>query len=134
MAGETGIANSTITAVLKGGREMTRREIDTIARYFRTPPALFLPGNARSRRSVRLPANPRTGGRARSMSRTGPVGRHRKSEPGTRGRKSRSPKIGATVRWSNLGRTAKATSALLDGERLPGPAGGEGESGDGTAA
>jgi hypothetical protein len=50
------------------------------------------------------------------MSRTGPVGRHPKSEPGTSGRKSQSQKIGATACWSNLDRTAKATSELLDGE------------------
>jgi hypothetical protein len=42
MAGETGIANSTITALLQGGRAMTRRHIETFARYFRIPPALFL--------------------------------------------------------------------------------------------
>jgi hypothetical protein len=45
MSGETGIANSTITALLQGGRAMTRRHIETFARYFRTPLALFLPGN-----------------------------------------------------------------------------------------
>ena len=43
----------------------------------------------------------------------------------TSGRKSRSPTIGTR---SNLDRTAKAASELLDGERgLPRPAGGEGE-------
>ena len=42
---ETGIANSTITALLKGGREMTRKHIETFARYFGVEPAAFLPGN-----------------------------------------------------------------------------------------
>jgi hypothetical protein len=40
MSGETGIANSTIMAVLQGSRAMTRRHIETFAGYFRTPPAL----------------------------------------------------------------------------------------------
>ncbi len=42
---ETGIANSTITALLKGGREMTRKHIETLARYFGVEPGVFLPGN-----------------------------------------------------------------------------------------
>ena len=42
---ETGIANSTITALLKGGREMTRKHIVTFARYFGVEPGVFLPGN-----------------------------------------------------------------------------------------
>jgi antitoxin component HigA of HigAB toxin-antitoxin module len=49
VARETGIANSTITALLKGncsgGREMTRKHIETFARYFGVEPAVFLPGN-----------------------------------------------------------------------------------------
>ena len=45
VAKETGIANSTITALLKGGREMTRKHIETFGRYFGVGPAVFLPGN-----------------------------------------------------------------------------------------
>ena len=49
VAKETGIANSTITALLKegrpGGRDMTRRHIEAFARYFGVEPAVFLPGN-----------------------------------------------------------------------------------------
>jgi len=62
---ETGIANSTITALLKSGRAMTRRHIEAFARYFRIPPALFVPGNGRAEPPLRPPAGkPRTGGRA----------------------------------------------------------------------
>jgi HTH-type transcriptional regulator/antitoxin HigA len=42
---ETGVANSTITALLKGDREMTRKHMETFARYFGVAPAVFLPGN-----------------------------------------------------------------------------------------
>ena len=42
---ETGIANSTITALLKGDRALTRRHIEVFARYFGVEPAVFLPGN-----------------------------------------------------------------------------------------
>jgi len=42
---ETGIANSTITALLKESREMTRKHIETFARYFGVEPGVFLPGN-----------------------------------------------------------------------------------------
>ncbi|HEV3255854.1 MAG TPA: helix-turn-helix domain-containing protein [Gemmataceae bacterium] len=42
---ETGIANSTITALLQEHREMTRKHIETFARYFGVEPAVFLPGN-----------------------------------------------------------------------------------------
>ena len=42
---ETGIANSTITALLKGDREMNRKHIETFARYFCLDPGVFLPGN-----------------------------------------------------------------------------------------
>ena len=49
VARETGIANSTITALLKGdrpgGREMTRRHVETFARYFGVEAGVFLPGN-----------------------------------------------------------------------------------------
>jgi len=44
---ETGIANSTITALLKGDREMTRGHIEIFARYFRISPSVFLPGDKR---------------------------------------------------------------------------------------
>jgi HTH-type transcriptional regulator / antitoxin HigA len=42
---ETGIANSTITALLKEDRELTRKHIETFARYFGVEPGVFLPGN-----------------------------------------------------------------------------------------
>jgi len=46
---ETGVANSTITALLKGkragGREMTLAHIGTFAKYFGVEPSVFLPGN-----------------------------------------------------------------------------------------
>ena len=49
VAKETGVANSTLTALLKegrpGGRDMTRRHIETFARYFGVEPAVFLSGN-----------------------------------------------------------------------------------------
>jgi HTH-type transcriptional regulator/antitoxin HigA len=61
---ETGIANSTITALLQGGRDMTRRHIETFARYFRTPPAFFLPGNSHAQPLRPAASKPRTGGRA----------------------------------------------------------------------
>jgi HTH-type transcriptional regulator / antitoxin HigA len=45
VAKETGIANSTIMALLKGDRDMTRKHIETFARYFGVEPGVFLPGN-----------------------------------------------------------------------------------------
>ena len=42
---ETRIANSTITALLKGSRQMTRKHLEALARYFGVEPAVFLPGN-----------------------------------------------------------------------------------------
>jgi hypothetical protein len=108
MSGETGFANSTITAQLQGGRAMTRRHIETFARYFRTAPALFLPGNGRAQPPLRPTAGkPRTGGRAIYVQDGGRTATIEKSEPGTSGRKSRSPKVRATVWWSNPDRTAK---------------------------
>jgi HTH-type transcriptional regulator/antitoxin HigA len=46
LAKETGIASSTISAVLKGDRELTRKHIERLAAYFRVAPAVFLPGSA----------------------------------------------------------------------------------------
>jgi HTH-type transcriptional regulator / antitoxin HigA len=43
VARETAIANSTITALLKGERVMTRKHIETFAKYFGVAPAVFLP-------------------------------------------------------------------------------------------
>jgi HTH-type transcriptional regulator/antitoxin HigA len=45
VAKETGIANSTISAVLNGDRELTRQHIEKLAAYFGAEPAVFLPGN-----------------------------------------------------------------------------------------
>jgi HTH-type transcriptional regulator/antitoxin HigA len=42
---ETKIANSTVTALLKGDRGLTRRHIEIFARYFGVGPAVFLSGN-----------------------------------------------------------------------------------------
>jgi antitoxin component HigA of HigAB toxin-antitoxin module len=42
---ETGIANSTISALIKEDRLMTRSQIETLAGYFGVAPAVFLPGN-----------------------------------------------------------------------------------------
>jgi HTH-type transcriptional regulator/antitoxin HigA len=41
---ETGIANSTISAVLGGDRELTRKHIERMAVYFGVEPAVFFPG------------------------------------------------------------------------------------------
>lgn len=46
VARETGIANSTITALLKEDRQMTTRHIRILARYFGVSPAVFLPAVA----------------------------------------------------------------------------------------
>jgi HTH-type transcriptional regulator/antitoxin HigA len=45
VAREAGIAGSTISAVLHGSRELTRRQIERLAPYFGVAPAVFLPGN-----------------------------------------------------------------------------------------
>jgi HTH-type transcriptional regulator/antitoxin HigA len=42
LAEATGIANSTISAVLHGQRKLNRAHIETLARYFRVSPAIFL--------------------------------------------------------------------------------------------
>jgi HTH-type transcriptional regulator / antitoxin HigA len=44
VAREAGVANSTISAVLNGQRELTLRHIEKLAAYFGTEPAVFLPG------------------------------------------------------------------------------------------
>jgi hypothetical protein len=114
MSGATGIANSTITAVLQGRRAMRRREIETFAASFHTPLALLLP--AAAGRGVAAPPGCRQrptrgshvqGGSARA-----------KTKPGTSGRKSVAEER-APVCSSSLNRTAKATFEVLDGERRP---------------
>jgi len=45
VARETGIANSTVSAVLNGRRDLTRNHIEKLAAYFGVEPAVFLPGN-----------------------------------------------------------------------------------------
>jgi HTH-type transcriptional regulator / antitoxin HigA len=43
LAKEVGIAQSTISAVLAGGRSLTKEQVVTFARFFRVSPAAFLP-------------------------------------------------------------------------------------------
>lgn len=38
-----GISQSTLSAILSGGREMTKEHMITLARFFNVPPAVFLP-------------------------------------------------------------------------------------------
>jgi len=45
VARKTGIANSTISALLTGERQLTRTHIEKLAVYFGVKPAVFLPGN-----------------------------------------------------------------------------------------
>jgi HTH-type transcriptional regulator/antitoxin HigA len=45
VARETGVANSTISAVLRGKRELTRRQVETFAAYFHVDPGVFLATN-----------------------------------------------------------------------------------------
>lgn len=45
VARQTRIANSTISAVLRGQRELTRGHIERLAAYFDVEPGVFLPGN-----------------------------------------------------------------------------------------
>ena len=45
VAEEAGIANSTISAVLQGRRELTRTHIEKLSAYFGVEPSVFLPGN-----------------------------------------------------------------------------------------
>jgi len=57
---QTAVANSTITALLKGDRQMTSKHIAIFARYFGVEPAVFLPGNAVGEPATRraLPPTP----------------------------------------------------------------------------
>jgi antitoxin component HigA of HigAB toxin-antitoxin module len=41
---DTGIAGSTISAILSGKRGLTRGHIATLARYFKVSPAVFISG------------------------------------------------------------------------------------------
>jgi HTH-type transcriptional regulator/antitoxin HigA len=43
LAKEVGIAQSTLSAVLNGTRSLTKRQVVTLARFFRVSPAAFLP-------------------------------------------------------------------------------------------
>jgi HTH-type transcriptional regulator/antitoxin HigA len=54
VAKETGVANTVITAVLKGGRKLTRKQMETFAGYFGVEPAVFLPGNGVGQSASRL--------------------------------------------------------------------------------
>lgn len=45
LAKETGIASSTISAILQGNRELTRQHILKLAEYFTVEPAVFLPAS-----------------------------------------------------------------------------------------
>src|SRR5207248_10140428 len=45
VAAATGISNSTISALLSGKREMTRKHLEKLGSYFCVDPAVFLPGN-----------------------------------------------------------------------------------------
>jgi HTH-type transcriptional regulator/antitoxin HigA len=49
VARDTGVANSTITALLSGERELTRKHIEAFALYFGVEPAVFLPANVERR-------------------------------------------------------------------------------------
>ena len=42
VAADTGIAESTISEVLSGRRRLSRRNVDTLARYFHVSPAVFV--------------------------------------------------------------------------------------------
>jgi HTH-type transcriptional regulator/antitoxin HigA len=44
LAKKTGIAQSTISAVLNGTRSLTKAQVITLAKLFRVSPAAFLPG------------------------------------------------------------------------------------------
>jgi HTH-type transcriptional regulator/antitoxin HigA len=43
LAEQTGIAQSTLSAVLNGGRSLTRAQVVKLARFFHVSPAVFLP-------------------------------------------------------------------------------------------
>jgi plasmid maintenance system antidote protein VapI len=47
LATDTGLPESTVSELLKEKRGLTRRHIETFARYFRVDPSVFL-GDARS--------------------------------------------------------------------------------------
>jgi HTH-type transcriptional regulator/antitoxin HigA len=42
IAADTGIAESTISAILAGKRGMTRKHIESLSRYFKVKPAVFI--------------------------------------------------------------------------------------------
>jgi HTH-type transcriptional regulator/antitoxin HigA len=42
VASNTGIAESTMSEILAGKREMNRKHIESLARYFRVSPAIFM--------------------------------------------------------------------------------------------
>ena len=42
LAADTGIAESTISEILAGKREMNRKHIEALARHFRVNPAMFM--------------------------------------------------------------------------------------------
>ncbi len=44
VAVETGIAESTISALVRGKRRLARKHLEALARYFRVSPAVFLSG------------------------------------------------------------------------------------------
>lgn len=48
-----GIAESTISEVLAGKRELTRKQIEKLAAYFHVPPAVFLPTPTKARKDRR---------------------------------------------------------------------------------
>jgi HTH-type transcriptional regulator/antitoxin HigA len=43
LQGEVGISQSTISAVLRGSRHLTKGQIVSLARFFQVPPAVFMP-------------------------------------------------------------------------------------------
>jgi HTH-type transcriptional regulator / antitoxin HigA len=42
LAAETGIAESTISSLLAGKRELSRKHIEALSRYFHVSPAVFM--------------------------------------------------------------------------------------------
>jgi HTH-type transcriptional regulator/antitoxin HigA len=61
LAEATGIANSTLSAVLKGARQFTREHIGRLAQYFQVEPGVFIFGNERQ-----TPKNSRVSRRSKS--------------------------------------------------------------------
>jgi HTH-type transcriptional regulator/antitoxin HigA len=47
VAADTGIAESTISAVIRGKRRLARKHLETLSRYFRVSPAVFLSASPR---------------------------------------------------------------------------------------